>query len=356
MSAPDIRMPGDVTADWLSAVLAQGGVDAQVSRFTAKAVGAGMIGDSVRFTLDYARAGADAPRSIVGKFPSAGEESRNAGVSLGNYMREVRFYQHLAKTALIRTPFCYFTDVDPVSHDFVLMMEDLNPARQGDQLAGASIADARSVVEEAAKLHASHWQDDAMFAFDWLNATAGDGPSFDVNEISALWDGFRARYGERVTPEAAKIGDALCANWLKYDHVDGPRGLNHADFRPDNMMFKDSAEGPQMVMLDWQSVGYGNPATDVAYFLAGAITPDERKEHGAALLAHYHATMGRHGVTYDPAHFERHFARGSFQLFLTAFFAAMLVTQTPRGDDMFFRMANGAVDQILDTGAMALLD
>lgn len=356
MSTPDIRMPGDVTADWLTAVLAQGGLEAEVRSFTATPVGTGQIGDSVRFELDYARGREGAPASIVGKFPAAGEESRNAGVSLGNYMREVRFYQHLAKSALIRTPFCYFTDVNSESHDFVLMMADLAPARQGDQLKGVTIPQAMIVMEEAGKFHASHWNDEGLRVHDWLSATTGDGPFFDANEIGALWEGFRARYGDRVTPDAARIGEALCANWEKYDHLDGPRGLNHADFRPDNMMFLDTPDGPQMTMLDWQSVGYGNPATDVAYFMAGAITPAERKEHGAVLLARYHETMARHGVSYDPAHFERHFARGSFQLLLTAFFAAMLVTQTERGDDMFFRMTNGAVDQILDTGAMALLD
>ena len=356
MSMPDIRMPGDVTADWLSAVLAQGGINAEVSGFTATPVGTGQIGDSIRFELDYARTDGNAPRSIVGKFPAAGEDSRNAGVSLGNYMREVRFYQHLASSALIRTPTCYFTDVHPDTHDFVLMMADLAPARQGDQLAGVSIAQARVVMEEAAKFHASHWQDDGLRAFDWLNSTQDEGASFEVAEIAALWEGFCARYRDRVTPDARRIGEALCANWSKYDHIDGPRGLNHADFRPDNMMFLDTKDGPQMTTLDWQSVGYGNPATDVAYFLADSITPAERKEHGPMLLAHYHDVLGQYGVVYDASHFDRHFARGSFQLVLTAFFAAMLVTQTARGDDMFFRMANGAVDQILDSGAMSLLD
>ncbi|MFM8377542.1 MAG: hypothetical protein ACKN9P_16010, partial [Phenylobacterium sp.] len=72
MTRPDIREPGDIDAAWLTAVLAQGGVDAEVRSFTARAVGTGQIGDSVRFTLDYARRGEGAPDSLVGKFPSAG--------------------------------------------------------------------------------------------------------------------------------------------------------------------------------------------------------------------------------------------------------------------------------------------
>src|SRR5947209_10670316 len=38
---PDIRMPGDVDAAWLTAVLRAGGVDAVVADFTARNVGTG---------------------------------------------------------------------------------------------------------------------------------------------------------------------------------------------------------------------------------------------------------------------------------------------------------------------------
>ena len=62
---------------------------------------------------------------MVGKFPSSGEQSRATGVALGNYLREVRFYQQLAPTALIHTPRCYFTEVDEATSDFVLIMEEV---------------------------------------------------------------------------------------------------------------------------------------------------------------------------------------------------------------------------------------
>jgi hypothetical protein len=39
-------------------------------------------------------------------------------------------------------------------------------------------------------------------------------------------------------------------------------------------------------------------------------------------------------------------------LFLTAFFAAMIVTQTDRGDAMFLQMVAAASDHMLDHGAL----
>ena len=74
MSRPDIRRPEAVDARWLTDVLQHGGVDAVVKSFTAKGVGTGQIGDSVRFKLEYARRGDDAPASLVGKFPAAGDD------------------------------------------------------------------------------------------------------------------------------------------------------------------------------------------------------------------------------------------------------------------------------------------
>ena len=353
---PDIRAPAAITPDWLTAVLSEGGVEAEVRTFTATKVGTGQIGDSIRFVLDYKSAQEHAPRSLVGKFPSAGAESRQAGVSLGNYAREVKFYQYLAKTALIHTPRVYFTDVNDTTHDFVLMMEDLAPAVQGDQLKGVTLPQAFLVMEEAAKLHGSHWQDDALDDLAWVNGSKHATSPVSVEVVTGMWRGFCNRYGTRVTGEAARVGEILCANIESYVRRSGPRCLIHQDFRPDNMMFASAEGGHPFTMLDWQSIAYGPGATDIAYFLAGAIGAEERRKHERELVDHYLAGLRPLGVKgYERRDFMRDYALGSFQLFLTAFFAAMIVTQTARGDDMFFQMLNSAVAQIADTGARALL-
>lgn len=187
---PDIRRPAAIDAPWLTAVLQEAGIDAVVKTFTAANVGTGQIGESVRFGLDYERAGDDAPASLVGKFPSSGEQSRATGIALGNYIREVRFYQQLAPGALIHTPRCYFTDVDEATSEFVLMMEDLSPAEQGDQLQGVSVSQARLAVIEAAKLHASHWGDDALDELPWVSGSkaAPVSPATD-GMVGMLWQG-----------------------------------------------------------------------------------------------------------------------------------------------------------------------
>lgn len=358
MAIPLVRLEA-VTADWLTAVLAHGGVDARVRGFTAKSVGTGQIGQSVKFTLAYDGAAAGAPASLVGKFPAAGDESRSTGVALGNYIREVNFYRHLAPTALIATPKCYFTDVDPATSEFVLMMEDLAPAEQGDQLKGCTLEQARLALREAANLHASHWGDRAIEDLAWVSGTraAAAFGSADPGAIARLWQGFCARYADRMSGVARGIGDTLTANFGRYSTLyTGPKALVHIDYRPDNMMFASAAGGRPLTVLDWQSLAFGCGVTDAAYFLAGALPREERRLRERDLLREYHDRLRELGVTgYDYDTCWRDYRSRAFALFTVAFYASMIVTQTPRGDAMFLAMLHSATDQIVDLDALDFL-
>lgn len=358
MSRPDIRLPGAIDAAWLTAVLQNAEVDAVVDRFEARNVGTGQIGESVRFKLTYARGGDDAPASLVGKFPSPDATSRGTGVMLGNYLREVRFYQQLAPRAKVQTPRCWFADTNETGESFVLMMEDLAPAEQGDQLQGVTLDQARLVVEQAARLHGSFWGDDGLDALPWVQGSkAAPASAVTAELVAGLWQGFKLRYADRLKPHWIEVGEALTSGWGQMSESQvGPRTLAHHDFRPDNMMFGTAAGGHPVTVLDWQSFTYAPGATDVAYFLAGALPPDVRRAHEPEFLRQYLAELQRLGVTgYGMDDLRRDYARGGFQLFLTAFFASMVVVQTRRGDDMFMQMLGSAAEHILDHDALGVL-
>lgn len=354
-----ILRPERITPAWLTRVLAEGGVEARVRDFTAKRVGTGQIGQSVRFALDYGDAApAGAPASLVGKFPADEEESRNTGITLGNYIREVNFYKFLAPTARIATPRVWFTDVDPATSEFVLMMEDLAPAEQGDQLKGCTLEQARLAVREAANLHASHWNDTAIEDLAWVSGTheAGRRGSADPDALASLWKNFCARYGDRLSADAKTVGSALVANYGAYDSwYRGPKSLVHIDYRPDNMMFASAKGGRPLTVLDWQSLAFGCGVTDVTYFLAGALDRDTRRKLEKDLLREYHERMRSMGVDYDFELLWRDYRSRAFALFLVAFYASMIVTQTPRGDDMFMQMITSSTDQVMDLDALDFL-
>ena len=354
-----ILRPDAITPAWLSEVLRAGGVEAEVRTFTAQRVGTGQIGESVRFKLDYTNAAPNAPASLVGKFPSPEADSRNTGVALGNYIREVNFYKHLAHTALISTPKCYFTEFDPATSEFVLMMEDLAPAEQGDQLKGCTLEQSRLALNEAANLHASHWADERIEDLPWVTGTRAAGAgNTDPATLAALWQMFLARYGDRLSSDARLVGEKLTQNFAIYEAaVESPKSLVHIDYRPDNMMFATPAGGKPLTVLDWQSLAFGCGVTDVAYFMAGALPREQRRAIERDFVReHYYERLRQRGVKdYAFETLWRDYRSRAFHLFLVAFYASVLVTQTKRGDDMFMSMIDSAVGQVMDLDALSFL-
>lgn len=359
MQGPDIPIirPAAVTPQWLTAVLRRAGHEVTVRDMKAKRVGTGQVGESVRFELTYQGDAKNAPRTIVGKFPSSDEESRATGVNFGNYIREVNFYHQFAPNAGVTTPVCLHADVELETSEFILMMEDLAPAEQGDQMRGLSLEQTKLALDEAAKLHASHWDDLSIDDLAWVTDTKAAPPVATPELMNMLWVGFRERYGERIPADCIEIGEAITRNFDFYRNgYEGPRCLIHMDFRPDNMMFGTPAGGYPLAVVDWQSLGFGCGMSDISYFLSGALKREDRRKHERALLEGYLAKLQALGVkNYTIDDVWAGYARYSFSLFIMAFAASMIVERTPRGDDMFFAMMRGGADHVLDVNALSLL-
>lgn len=70
MSRPGLDThPLKLGPGWFNDLFAEIGIDAEVKSLTSKSIGTGQIGENVRFVFNYARAGANAPKTLVGKFP-----------------------------------------------------------------------------------------------------------------------------------------------------------------------------------------------------------------------------------------------------------------------------------------------
>jgi hypothetical protein len=358
-AAPDIRRPYSVDAAWLSSALESAGIDAVVRDVHIEPVGTGQLGDTVRFRIGYARGGEDAPQTLIGKFAAADPDSRKTAVALGNYVREVKFYQQFATSTLISVPRCYLAKLDEPTHSFVLLLEDLAPAEPGDQLRGVSIEQARLVIDEAAKLHASRWADESLGEMSWIWGTRASPISrVGPERVRATWLGFRERFLGGLSEQVRDVGERFTQRYGEYQALPrGPLCLTHYDFRPDNMMFASPAGGRPVTVLDWQSIAQAPGAVDVAFFLGGALKPKVRREHEPALLARYLEGLRRLGVEdYDEQALQWDYRTGAFRLFMTGFLACMAVRQTPRGDQMFLQMIGAAAEHILDNDALGVLD
>jgi ecdysteroid kinase len=350
---PFPRAPEDVTAGWLDGVLRGAGLagDARVVGVSSALVGTGQMGTSARYAIAWDRAAPGAPRSVVCKFASADPTSRATGVSLRTYEVEVQFYREVARTVGIRTPACHFADIDLATGEFVLVLEDLAPCVQGDQLAGCTVDQAALALAELAKLHAPRWNDARLAETEWLNRSNTDeSRAFSEVFLPQLLPGFLERYAGRMEPGHVRLAERLMAGigrWLR--DRPGPRAVQHGDYRLDNMLFGIPEGGPPLAVVDWQTVVWGPPVVDASYFLGAGLVPADRRATERALLAEYHRALGERGYSLDDCW--RDYRRYAWSGFLMAIGASMMVVQTERGDAMFLAMLGRHGTQIEDLAA-----
>jgi hypothetical protein len=344
--------PLQVDPEWMTAALRRAGAirGARVVSMTCDPVGNGLVGDSYRFALTYDENEHDAPASVIGKFPATDPDSRRSGSAHLLYLREVSFYRKLAHTLPIHTPRPFVAEIDPETDDFILILEDLAPFRQVDQLAGCSLEDARIVLAEAAALHAPRWGDPTLQSLDWL-ATRPARASAAVNEaLPAIIRLFKDRYRDALEPEylalVEKLPDVLARS---REDRSSPRTLQHADFRLDNVLFDVRGGALPMATLDWQTLRIGPGAMDVAYFLSAGLHPSERRQHESDLVRFYHYELARRGVrNYDRNQCWHDYRRQTLHGILMGVFSVHSVARTERGDALFLKMTRGACEQALD--------
>ncbi len=352
-----LRHATDVTPEWLTDALRQAGAVAEgvsVRSFETTAIGTGQMADTTRFTLTLDQPGAG-PSSVVGKFASADEQSRGTGLALRAYEVEVRFYRDVASRVAARLPAVYLAEVDPETGWFTLLMEDIAGATQGDQIAACTPDVAAAVLREMAGLHAPCWEAPELENLEWLNRNTPESDGFLVALVSSLLPGFLERYADTLAPEH----QAVCRTFVERLPVylqlrSGPRTVSHGDFRLDNLLFQP--ETPRPVVVDWQTVAWAGASIDVAYFIGGCLTAEDRRAHEPELLEHYHDALCRGGVYgYTLEQLRADTRRDTFAGLLMAIVASMVVQRTDRGDLMFLTSSSRHAQHALDVDALALL-
>jgi Phosphotransferase enzyme family len=346
-----IEDPAAVTAEWLTEMLRSSGHDAEVARFTREAVGTGQMAHNERYSLGFDDDGGTAPGSVVIKFPSPSEESRAAGAA-GGYRNEVRFYTDLADDLAVAVPDCLYGAVSEDSSTFTLVLEDLAPAQQGDQLAGAADSDIVAAIDNLAGLHAPRWGDPTLTDIDWLSASG----SLAIDYVTLVTPMFIDRYRSRLSDQAHRVFEAFganVANWIERES--SILTLVHGDYRLDNLMFTDAEGRPPVSTVDWQTVGTAAGGRDVGYLLGNSAEPEDRRRHEPEALETYRNAMERHGVMLTPDLVMELYRHGTFQGPFVTMLGSIAVGQTDRGDEMFMAMAERSAAQIVDLDALDLI-
>ncbi|ORA08204.1 DUF7064 domain-containing protein [Mycobacterium asiaticum] len=345
-----IERPSDLTPDWLTATVRAG----TIADFTAERIGTGQMSECYRIGLSYTDSDAGGPASVVLKVAATDPVSRQTGLALGLYEREVRFYHDIAPRLGGAIAPCYHAAIDIATGVFDLLLADAGQAVVGDEISGATTEQAYLAVTELGRLHGPLLGDAALADAPWLNRES----PLSQAMITPLYAGFVERYGDQITPEHREVCERLVSAFDGYVAEqaahEGIRGLVHGDFRLDNLLFGTAEDSRTLTVVDWQTVSWGPALTDLAYFLGCALPVQDRREHYDALLEAYHQALGP-DAPLSLAQVRDGVRRQGFFGVTMAIVSSMLVERTERGDRLFMTMLQRHCEHVLDTDGLALL-
>jgi len=252
----------------------------------------------VRLMLDYDDAGHahGLPPTLWYK---GGLEAHSQGEHmLSVYAAEAAFYRDVAPRLSMTLPKCYFVHTDHATGRSAMLLEDMltRNARFGHVTQPASPKLAANVLGQFARLHGAFWKSNALAGNKAL-ASGGETLAGFVAAHNCAPDNWarcltlpRARFvtgalrdRDRIAPVVQRM---LAEDRTRYT------SLVHGDAHLGNVCI---LPGENACFLDWQTAMLGFWAHDVAYFLAGALTVEDRRAHERELIRHYVAELNHAG-------------------------------------------------------------
>lgn len=346
----DISSHIGVSAEYLAQHLGVSGLKIE----SVKPIGTGQMAESYRVSFVAGSQG-QLPPSVVVKVPSQSESSRAASRITRCYELETGFYTEVKSLVGVSAPKCLHVWFDAPQDDFVLVLEDIVDGKQGDQIAGATVEQARAAIDELVRLHTPLWNSEQLDALGWMPRHTLESSQGTRDLLRSVFAGFATRFSSLVSAEVLELGAQLVANIDGYDRAyPNNETIVHRDFRLDNLLFMETSHGIQVKVVDWQTASISSGATDLAYFIGASFPPEQRRQVEGELVHRYHDGLVQSGITLTWIE-----AWDQYRLFATsgyimAIVASMLVKQTERGDAMFAAMANRHGQQMIDLKTLSL--
>jgi hypothetical protein len=299
--------PAELSTALLNDLLAQalgGGTIASVD-VSDIGEGTGIFGQIARLDLVVEGGDDSAPPSVVAKMACTEPANLEVATMLGLYAREIKMFEHVLDETPIRTPICHAA-VEQDDGRFLLVLEDLSIAYDvGDQVAGATLAQAEAAIDALAVMHAHWWQRPELDEMDWLPVP--NAPQY----VAAVPNIYRAglpvlesEWADRVPPSAIDVARSVDPKFEELLHrtAGGPMTLIHGDTRLDNIFY--STTDDSVAFIDFQLALRGRAAADIAYLIGTSVPHELARDHWELLLRRWYDTvvdLGVGGYSFDDA-------------------------------------------------------
>ena len=281
----------EITSEWLTEV---SGFDVASVEVEQIGVGIGVSSALYRVHLH----GRACPDSVIVKLPALDPAAVFTATILRMYIREVRFFAKLAAQSPIRVPNGLHGTIDEETSRFVMVMEDMGQMRVVDQVDGMSMTDAERAVDALAAWHSRWWRQADELAEAGVTVSLGDPiyPAVLPMVFNEGWDKVAAEL--QVPAPILDVGPRFAAAIprLMTHLCQAPTTVVHGDYRADNILF---APDGSVVLLDFQLIGTGSGAYDLAYFVTQSVTAAVATDHERMLFGRWTDGLQAGGVPGD---------------------------------------------------------
>lgn len=299
----------------------------EIVRVEYAPIGHGNASDTFKIALDYAAPADDAPETVVLKIHASNPQTAQAAADAGSYRCEHEMTRILPNVASIRVPRFYYANISADNRRANILMQDLSAFCQpGDQIDGASPAQALAAIRELLKLHKHFWNSPQLDDFDWTV----DGFIYHHQGLPVLKD----RLSSRLSEEELQILDRSMPyidEWL--DATPRNRALIHTDCRVDNILFdRTEPQDPKAYIIDWANCKAGDAMADITYLLASSVDIKDRAECERKAIANYAQEIATLDSSYTAAQATEDYRRNIPSSMFLTLLAAAFIPQTPHTD------------------------
>lgn len=271
----------DITPTWMSAALAAHHPDATVEDVSVELRDDG-TNRRARLALTYSAGTGPATVFVKAADPDHKELIRMTS----GMFHEPRLFMSRVELP-VEHPVVYTALIDEEDYDFVMVMEDLNArgADPRDSLRPLTVEQAASGVRALGRMHGRFWGYRVLGHPDlgWLEPFV----PFDGLQYAALPSALERLDADTPDEVMSLTMDHLVESvWKPYIRTltASAQTLLHGDPHIGNTYV---IPGDELGFLDWQMARRGNWSLDLGYFLQGALTIEDRRNHERALLEEY---------------------------------------------------------------------